>query len=144
MEGSPLDNKVRIGVIGCGDIAFRRYLPGFAEIPDQAEITAVFDLDRDRLQHAAAEFGGRACTTLDELLSMEEIDAVLNLTPPRAHGPVTLTALQAGKHVMVEKPLAGTVEEADTLIAEATARLWRVRQARQARPATGSAHPVRG
>ncbi len=113
---------MRIGVIGCGDIAFRRYLPGFAEIPDQAEITAVFDLDRERLAHAAAEFGGRACAGLEELLGMKEVDAVLNITPPRVHGPVTLTALQAGKHVMVEKPIASTTAEADTLIAEAAAR----------------------
>jgi predicted dehydrogenase len=113
---------VRIGIIGCGDIAFRRYLPGFAEIADQAEITALFDLDHQRLEHASAEFGGRACTTLDQLLGLEEVDAVLNLTPPRAHGPVTLAALKAGKHVMVEKPIAGTVAEADTLIGEAAAR----------------------
>ncbi|MGH2346726.1 MAG: Gfo/Idh/MocA family protein, partial [Chloroflexota bacterium] len=114
--------KVRIGVIGCGDIAFRRYLPGFAEIPDQAEVTALFDLDQDRLGRAAAEYGGRQCTTLAQLLETAEVDAVLNLTPPRAHGPVTLAALKAGKHVMVEKPIAGTVAEADTLIAEAAAR----------------------
>jgi predicted dehydrogenase len=116
------NDKVRIGVIGCGDIAFRRYLPGFAEIPDQAEVTAQFDLDQERLRRAVAEYGGRPCTTLAQLLEREDVDAVLNLTPPRAHGPVTLAALKAGKHVMVEKPIAGTVAEADTLIAEAAAR----------------------
>ncbi|HEY8285429.1 MAG TPA: Gfo/Idh/MocA family oxidoreductase [Chloroflexota bacterium] len=114
--------RVRVGVIGCGDIAFRRYLPGFAEIPEQAEVVALHDPDGVRMAAAATQYGGRPLASLEELLSAQGVDAVLNLTPPRLHGSVTLSALRAGKHVMVEKPIAGTVAEADVVIAEAAAR----------------------
>ncbi len=115
-------DRVRVGVIGCGDIAFRRYLPGFETIRDQAEVVALYDRDTARMTAAVAQYGGRTYDSLEALLGAPDVDAVLNLTPPRYHTPVNLAALRAGKHLMTEKPLAGTLEEADTLIAEARER----------------------
>ncbi|MAC78739.1 MAG: oxidoreductase [Rhodobacteraceae bacterium] len=101
-----------IGVIGCGNIApyYLRNARAFQAI----DIRALADLDQDLAARRGAEFGLPAMTT-DALLTRDDIDIVLNLTPPSAHVAVTTAALQAGKHVYSEKPLAVTVDAARQL-----------------------------
>lgn len=75
------------------------------------EIAACADMDRAAAEKKAAEFGVLRVLGVEELLADEAIDLVLNLTVPKAHAPVTLAALEAGKHVYLEKPLAVTRED---------------------------------
>jgi len=101
-------DKVKVGIIGTGNIS-DAYLQNGKRF-ESMEITACADLDISRAQAKAEQYGIQAYT-VDELLADPEIGIVINLTIPAAHGPVCLQALNAGKHVYVEKPLSVTREE---------------------------------
>ena len=108
--------KVKIGVVGCGAIS-GIYLKNLTSVFDNTEVIAVCDLDSARASKAAAEYGiGRTCT-LDEMLGDNEIDIVANLTTPKSHYSICKKALQAGKHVYVEKPLCVEFGEGVELVA---------------------------
>lgn len=105
---------MRIAIVGCGVIAGR-----YAETIAAAgglELAGATDLDPARAEAFAAEHGGTAYPTLEALLADESVDTVLNLTVPHAHVPVTAAALEAGKHVHSEKPLALRHDEARALV----------------------------
>ena len=104
------DQKVNVGVIGCGNIS-PAYLRGHRAFADILEITTVADLDLDRAKARAEEFNVPKATDVDTLLADPEIEIVINLTIPRAHGTVGIRVLEAGKSVYNEKPLALTREE---------------------------------
>lgn len=96
--------KLRVGIMGCGSIS-RKYLRAATPFP-HLQWVACADLDRTQAETLAAEFAiPRVCDTA-RLPSLEEVEAVLNLTVPSAHAEVSLAALRAGKHVYSEKPLA--------------------------------------
>ena len=108
--GGPL----RIGVIGVGVIS-KQYFDSFPRLPG-LKLVAVADLDLARAKSVAVEQGVTAMS-VDELLTSDEVDAVLNLTIPAAHVEVGTRALQAGKHVFAEKPLALSVTEGRPMLA---------------------------
>lgn len=103
----------RIGLIGCGNIS-GIYLENCA-LMDGIEVTACSDLDRSAAQAAAERFGIEALSP-DELLARPEIEIVLNLTTPQAHAEISGRALQAGKHLYSEKPLALSRREGRALL----------------------------
>jgi predicted dehydrogenase len=105
-------SPAQVGIVGSGVIS-RAYARNAAAF-DSFEIVACADLDASRAAAIAAEFTLEA-VPVDELLRSESIDVVLNLTPPSAHAAVTRAALEAGKHVYSEKPLATTAEEAQVV-----------------------------
>jgi predicted dehydrogenase len=111
---------VNIGIIGCGAI-FPAYVKGCSDYP-VVRIAACADLDVDRARQRAAESGLPRGVAVEELLADPGIEVVVNLTVPRAHAGVTRAALEAGKHVYSEKPLALGREEASALVALAAAR----------------------
>ncbi|PYZ91701.1 dehydrogenase [Salipaludibacillus keqinensis] len=113
-------SKIRIGVIGCGSIAKHRHLPEYAGNP-QAEITAVCDINEERVNLAAETYGAKPFTNYDQLLTEADVDAVSVCTPNYLHAPVSIAALKAGKHVMCEKPMATSKEEAEAMIDAAKA-----------------------
>ena len=94
---------VKVGVIGCGAIS-GAYLDMAKNFPE-VEIAAVSDLDIDRAKAAAEKYGIPRAITVDQLIDDKEIQIVLNLTIPKAHVPIALRALEAGKHTFCEKPL---------------------------------------
>src|SRR5690242_19668711 len=94
---------VRIGVIGCGAIS-GAYLDMAKNFP-VVRVVACADLDLGRAKVKAREFGVPRACSVEELLNDRSIELVLNLTVPKAHVPVALAALEAGKHVYSEKPL---------------------------------------
>lgn len=114
----------KIGVIGAGNIS-GIYLQAGQKF-DILDIVAVADLDMERARTRAAEYNiPRACT-VDELLDDTEIEIVLNLTVPKAHGEIGLAALEAGKHIYNEKPLALNRQEGRRMLDLARARGLRV------------------
>jgi len=102
-------NASRVGIIGAGVIS-KIYCTNLSRYPE-VELAAVADLDPERARSRAGEFGIAKAYTVEELLTDPDIDIVVNLTIPKAHASVSLSALKAGKHVYVEKPLAVTREE---------------------------------
>jgi predicted dehydrogenase len=107
-----VSSRARVGIVGCGVIS-RAYATNAAAF-GSFEMVACADLDGSRAEAAAAEFALQALG-VEELLGSETIDVVLNLTPPAAHASVTRAALDTGKHVYSEKPLATTALEANEL-----------------------------
>jgi predicted dehydrogenase len=119
-ERETMAEKVKVGIIGCGVISgiYLKNLPTFEVV----EVVACADLLVERAQARAAEYGiARACTP-DELLADPAIDLVVDLTIPRAHGPVALAAVEAGKSVYNEKPLAVERAEGEHLLRRAVER----------------------
>ena len=102
-------SPARIGVIGCGNISAVYFKAGQAL--DILDVVACADLDMDRARARAAECDVPRACTVEELLADPEVEIVLNLTIPRAHGEVGLAALESGKHVYNEKPLALSRED---------------------------------
>ncbi|MBB6735202.1 Gfo/Idh/MocA family protein [Cohnella zeiphila] len=119
--------RSKVGIVGCGNIS-SIYFQNLSKYPE-VELVAAADLDLERAQARAKEFGLSKAYTVDQLLADPEIDIVVNLTIPKAHGPVCLAAVKAGKHVYVEKPLAVTREEAAELLAVAREKGLRVASA---------------
>jgi predicted dehydrogenase len=113
-------DEVRIGILGCGDV-LGRYVPGLRRYPE-LRIVRCADIDPDRARNAAKMFDVPASGTPEDLLADGEVDLVVNLTPPAAHAPTTAQALEAGKHVYVEKPIATRLDEAFELIGLARAQ----------------------
>lgn len=109
---------IRIGMIGCGKIAQVRHIPEYADNPD-AELRGFFDLSMERAQEMADKYGGKAYADVEELLRDPEIDAVSVCAANNAHAELSIKALQAGKHVLCEKPMAVTLEECESMVAEA-------------------------
>lgn len=114
-----MSGPVRVAVIGCGLIARRAHLPGFAGC-DEAEVAAVVSGRIETARAAAAEFGvARVLGSWQEAVTDPEIDAVDICTPNALHGPIAVAAARAGKHVLVEKPMALSLAEADAMVAAA-------------------------
>lgn len=112
-----------VAVVGCG-IGRRHIALGYAKHPDKFRVLALCDLDEARLEGVANEFAvPRRTASFDDILRMDDVDIIDVSTPPALHAPQCVAALTAGKHVVCEKPLAGSLADADRLIAaEATAR----------------------
>jgi predicted dehydrogenase len=104
-----------VGVIGCGSIAQNRHLPEYA-FNQHVELVAVCDTHEERAVNVAEKYGVRAYTNYEELLQSGEVDAVSVCTPNYLHAPISIAALQAGIHVLCEKPMATSKEEAEAMI----------------------------
>ncbi len=111
---------LRVAVIGCGNIA-RAYGEAMRAHPE-IQVLGATDLDSARAQAWAAEHGGRAYASIGDVLADPAVEAVINLTIQQAHVDVVTRALDAGKHVHSEKPLAPTFAEADALVRLAAKR----------------------
>lgn len=115
---------VKIGIIGCGNISGIYFKAG--KTFQILDIAACADLDLSRAKAKAEEHGVPKACTVEELLADPEIRIVVNLTIPNAHYSVCKAALEAGKHVHVEKPLSITREEGKELLDIAKAKNLRV------------------
>jgi predicted dehydrogenase len=110
---------VNWGVIGAGGIAMRRTIPGVLEGAKTAKLLGVMDVRRDAAEMVARQFGvAKVYATEAELLADKEIQAVYIATPVDAHASQIEAAAKAGKHVLVEKPIALNTDQAEKAIAE--------------------------
>jgi predicted dehydrogenase len=118
--------------VGCG--IGRAHIAGYRVHPDKFQVSALCDIDQKALASVGAEFSiARRTKSIDEVLRMEDVDIVDICTPPALHVAQTLAALAAGKEVVCEKPLAGSLAEIDRIIAaeaEAAGRVMPVFQYR--------------
>jgi predicted dehydrogenase len=110
---------VRVAVIGAGLIAQRAHLPAYAAAPE-AELAAIVSGHRATAEAAAAQFGNpRVLDSWEEAVADPDIDAVDICTPNALHAAIAIAAARAGKHVLVEKPMATSLAEADAMVAAA-------------------------
>jgi predicted dehydrogenase len=135
------EKPIRVAVVGVGEFG-RNHVRVWREI-EGAELAGVVDLDADRARKVAAEFGTRAIPSLDALAG-ERVEAVSLAVPTREHAPVGCRLLDAGLDVLVEKPMAASLEEADRLIASAkrSGRVLQVGHVERFNPAVVAAQRI--
>ena len=109
--------RLRVGVVGCG-AGKNHLIEGYLPNADLFEVVALCDLNEERLAAAANEFGvERRTTSFDDMLAMDDLDVIDICTPPAAHLSQSLAALAAGRNVICEKPLVGSLAEVDQIMA---------------------------
>lgn len=109
-----------IGIIGCGKIAQVRHIPEYAENKD-AKLLGFYDINKARAAALAEQYGGTAYETVEEMLANPDIAAVSVCAANFAHAELTIAALNAGKHVLCEKPMAITLAECEAMVEAAKA-----------------------
>src|SRR3954471_8690793 len=110
-----MSSKRTVALVGAGVIGTHHGLV-LSQLEDRLELTAVVDVAIDRAEKLAAERGGRPFATLSEALKAVDVDIVVVCVPTGRHGEVAIEALDAGKHVIVEKPAETTVPKVDEII----------------------------
>ena len=108
---------LKTAIVGCGLISNDKYLPILRGLKDKVTIVGLCDLNEDILRKVAVKFGvTNAYTDFSEMLSEQRPDLVIICTPPRTHAGLAIKAVQGGAHVLVEKPMATSTAECDTMI----------------------------
>lgn len=107
--------KVKVAIIGCGSIAIHRHVPEYAD-NNSVEIVAFCDLKIERAEKLVEKHGGIAYTDYKKMLQDLEIDAVSVCLPNALHAPVSIDVANAGCHVLCEKPMATTAQDALDMI----------------------------
>ena len=111
-----MNQKIRWGVIGAGGIADRRTIPGMM-LCDNAELVAVMEINMELAEKCRAKWGcKKAYDNEADLLADPEIDAVYIASPVVLHAKQAMAAADAGKHILIEKPLAMTAEEGQKVV----------------------------
>ncbi|WP_019639112.1 Gfo/Idh/MocA family protein [Paenibacillus fonticola] len=112
-----MSKTLKVAIVGCGGIANGKHLPSLAQ-QLEVQLVAFCDIIEERAQKAAAEYGvegAKVFTDYRELLK-EDIDVVHVCTPNDSHAEITVSSLESGKHVMCEKPMAKTTEQARQML----------------------------
>ncbi|QHT62500.1 Gfo/Idh/MocA family oxidoreductase [Paenibacillus lycopersici] len=110
--------KARVGIIGCGGIANGKHLPSLAQVKE-AEIVAFCDIIVEKAEQAKAKYGtedAKVYADYKELLKDASIDVIHVCTPNDSHAVISIDALEAGKHVLCEKPMAKTAADARKML----------------------------
>ncbi|MFV2065986.1 MAG: Gfo/Idh/MocA family protein [Pirellulales bacterium] len=109
-------NSVGVGVVGCGFVGRGAHVPAIAEIED-ARLVAIADADPKRLKKTTAKYNvPSSYSDYADLVQDSQVDAVIIALPTPLHAKATIAAIEAGKHVLCEMPLAAKLDEADTII----------------------------
>ena len=117
-DARPVSVPLRVGIVGCGAITELHHLPAVAAVPDLVP-TVLVDTDVARAQRLATAFGVPLATN-DLAAAAAQCDLAIVAVPNRFHSPVACELLARGRHVLVEKPMATTVAEADAMLRAAT------------------------
>lgn len=111
--------QIKIGLIGCGNVTANRHLPVLRGI-SEAKVIAAADVDQKRLDHISQRFGiEKRYSEYAALLEDPSVDAVGIFVPLKAHFEIAMAALDAGKHLLLEKPITLALDEADQLVERA-------------------------
>lgn len=114
----PEGRIIKVGIIGCGGIANGKHMPSLSKV-ESVEMVAFCDIIKERAEKAAKQYGtpdAKVYKDYKELLKDESIDVIHVCTPNRSHADITVDALEAGKHVMCEKPMAKTYADAQRML----------------------------
>lgn len=117
------NSKFRVGIIGTGGIANQKHMPTLAKMKDQIEMVAFCDIIEEKATKAAADFGvkgAKVYADFEKMLAAGGLDVVHICTPNKQHCAITIAALEAGCHVMCEKPMAKTAADARAMLEAAT------------------------
>lgn len=115
MNAVSSNRRFSVAIVGCG-IGRSHIVEGYQPNADKFEVRALCDLNVERMTAVADEFGvPLRVTNFDDLLAMDDIDIIDICTPPGLHYPMVMAALKAGKHVVCEKPLVGSLAEVDAV-----------------------------
>lgn len=111
-----MNRILNVAVVGCG-IGRSHIVEGYLPNADKFRLVALCDLNQEKLDQVGAEFGiERRVVNFDDLLGMDDIDVIDVCTPPGAHLSMVSAALRAGKHVVCEKPLVGSLKDVDAIM----------------------------
>ena len=113
-----MDRIVKVGIIGCGGIANQKHMPALSKLKN-VEIVGFCDIIEEKAQKACEKFGAEGAkyyVDYKELLKDESIEVIHVCTPNRSHSFISIEAMEAGKHVMCEKPMAKTTKEAKDML----------------------------
>jgi len=114
-----MNKTLKVGVVGCGQIAQIAHIPYILELPE-LELVAICDISKKVVQLVANQYGiNHYFTNYQDLVNLPELDVVCICN--KDHAPVAIAAMNAGKHVITEKPMAFNLEECDQMIAAAKA-----------------------
>lgn len=136
MSESNRSQPVRVGIAGLGRSGWRNHAQPVASMPECYRIVATTDANPARADEAKEAFGARPCKDFDELLAQDDVELVIIATPNHLHPQQAIQAMEAGKDVVCEKPMAPTLAEADQMIeaAKRTGRLLTIFQNRRLTP----------
>ncbi|MFQ5921298.1 MAG: Gfo/Idh/MocA family protein, partial [Anaerolineales bacterium] len=115
IEIQSLAERLTVAVVGCGYFGSKR-IQACSKIPNEIDLRAVMDADKSRAVQAGAAAGVPHFSDFEALLDEAEIDAVILAVPNNMHGPMSVQALEAGKHVLCEKPLAIRPSDAERIV----------------------------
>ncbi len=108
--------NLRVGLVGVGGAAQVNHIPALKKV-EGVDLVALVDRDPEKAQRVAQKFQiERATDRLDDLLEADDIDAIDICTPNYLHAPMAIAALEAGKHVLCERPLARRADEAEAMV----------------------------
>lgn len=113
-----MSEKLKVAIVGCGGIANGKHMPSLSKV-EQVELVAFCDIIVEKAEQAAAKFGVEGAKVYEdykELLADSSIDVVHVCTPNSSHAEISIAALESNKHVMCEKPMAKTSEEAKQMV----------------------------
>ncbi|MEZ0298999.1 MAG: Gfo/Idh/MocA family protein, partial [Candidatus Methylacidiphilales bacterium] len=115
-----MSSPIRVGIIGFGRSGHGIHAAAITQMPDRYTVAAIFDPLPDRRSHEAFP-DARACTSMEELLQLPDIEMVVVASPNKYHAGHAIAALNAGKHVLCEKPFGFTTTDVDAMIAASEA-----------------------
>lgn len=115
-----MSQKYGVAIIGCGKISQTRHIPEYLANPN-TEILGYYDWNQERAEEMAEKFGGTAYATVDELLANPVIQLVSVCVANAEHASITIKALNAGKHVLCEKPMGTSLAECQEMVDTANA-----------------------
>jgi len=110
---------LRVAIVGCGNIS-RLHMKGYNEFPDACKIVALCDIYPEKAEEKKIEFDlseAKVYASHEEMLASEQIDVVSICTPPYVHSEIAINSMKAGSNVLVEKPMAASLEECDKMLA---------------------------
>lgn len=108
--------KLKVGIIGLGEVAQVIHLPTLQLLNHLYTVVAICDVSKETLAHCATKFHIQGTSDPHKLISYPDIDVIFNLANDEFHATYTIAALQAGKHVMVEKPMTLSVASAEKIV----------------------------